>query len=289
MTRTGAAWLVVVAWLLVLAWNARREHFRPEAERLALGAATLPPGVAYYRIDAGERPAGMASIEIDTLPGRRGFTLREQYTVRLPGLGAAGETEIRAETWLGPGVTLDSLHRRTVRGGDTLRVRAVVRADSLRWEGPADTVVRALSADAVVQTQASWPLRFVAAGGAETGEVRRLTLLDPVSGDLRDVELRTLDVAARVFADSADTDSVTGEWIVAGRDTVEAWHLERVDVPTAGAAEAPATRRARFDAWIDEDGRYVEADLAAGLRLQRTAFELAFFRDTLRTPPSEVP
>lgn len=286
MTRAGVGGLVVVAWLLVLAWNARREYFRPEAERLALGAATLPPGVAYYRIDAGERPAGMASIEIDTLPGRRGFVLREQYVVRLPGLGAAGETEIRAETWLGPGVTLDSLHRRTIRGGDTVRVRAVVRRDSLRWEGPADTVVRSLSGDAVVQTAASWPLRFVAAGGAGTDDVRRLTLLDPVSGDLRDVELRTLEVAARVFADSADTDSVTGEWIVAGRDSVEAWHLERTDRP---AGDAPGSRTARFDAWVDEDGRYVEADLAAGLRLHRTAFELAFFRGAPRSPAPAVP
>jgi hypothetical protein len=292
MNRGVVAWVVVAAWILVLGWNARREHFRPEAERLALGAAMLPPGAAYYALEAGDRGAGMASVEIDTLPGRAGFHIREQYTVRLPGLGDAGETEIRTDTWLGPGVTLDSLRRRTVRGDDTLHAHARIVGDSLRWEGREGAAIRPLPAAGAVQTEASWPLRYVAAGGAEVGDVRRLTLLDPATGDLREVDLRTLETGTRVFADSADTDPETDEWIVAGRDTVRAWRVERTDA-ASGAASGAAPGRprppgvARREAWVDEDGRVIEAELAGGLHMRRTAFELAFFANEREESPDQ--
>lgn len=271
MNRRHAAWLVLAAWIGVLGWNARRELFRPEAERLALGAATLPPGAAYFTIDSGDRPAGMASLEVDTLPGRTGFHLLEQVTLRLPGLGAAGEVETRTDTWLGPGITLDSLVRRTVRGGDTTRVQMLRRGDSLRWEAAGDTVVQGLPAGAALLTDASWPLRFAAVGGAATGEERRVFIADPVTGGIRDLTLRTLAVDTRSFPDSADTDSLTGRWFVAGRDTVRAWRVSR-----AGAGGGTPAG----DAWVDEDGRYVETELPGGLRMRRTAFELAFFRET---------
>lgn len=268
MNRRHAAWFILAVWLGVLGWNVRREMFRPEAERLALGAATLPPGTAYFAIESGDRPAGMVSLEIDTLPGRSGFHLTEQLTLRVPGLGSAGETETRTETWMGPGVTFDSLTRRTVRGGDTTRVRIVRRGDSLRWEAPRDERLSALPAGSTVQTDATWPLRFAAAGGAEVGEERRVTLVDPLTGGLRELTLRTVEVDIRIFADSADTDSLTGRWYAAGNDTVRAWRVAR-----SSLSGGPAT------AWVDEDGRYVETDLPGGLRMRRTAFELAFFRD----------
>ena len=292
MNRGAVAWVVVAAWILVLGWNARREYFRPEAERLALGAALLPPGAAYYALDAGARGAGMVSVEIDTLPGRSGFYIREQHTVRLPGLGEVGETEIRTDTWLGRGVTLDSLRRRTVRGGDTVHARARIANDSLRWEGREGAAIRPLPAATAVQTAASWPLRYVAAGGGEAGDVRRLTLLDPATGDLREIDLRTLETGTRVFADSADTDPDTDEWIVAGTDTVRAWRLEWVDAPSgSGAASGRAARpgAVRREAWVDEDGRVIEAELAGGIRMRRTAFELAFFADRDRSAESTDP
>lgn len=273
-------WLVVGIWVLALGWNARRELFRPEAERLALGAATLPPGAAYYAIDAAGQPAGMVILQIDTLPGRAGFRVTERREVRLPGLGRAGEIEVDTETWLGPGVTLDSLVRRTVRSGDTARVRATVRDGTLRWEGPSDTLVRSLAGDAVVQTETSWPLRYAAAGGGEADEVRRITFLDAAAGAVRELNLRTRETARRVYADSADTDPVTGEWVVAGRDTVQAWRVE-LAVPAERRGAGPrAPGPAGSVAWVDEDGRYVETELSGGLRMHRTAFELAFFRET---------
>lgn len=270
--RRAVGTAVVLAWLAVLGWNARRELFRPASELLALGAATLPPGSAYYMLDAGSRPAGMATVIIDTLPGRTGFMVSEQFTISLPGLGAAGRSDVRQETWLDAGVAFDSLHRMIVRGGDTVRVRAYARDDSLRWESPRDTIVHALSAPGVVQTAFSWPLRYAAAGGADDDEIRRLDLLDPATGSLRSFEFSTRSRATRVFADSADTEPATGAWVVAGRDTVVAWWIEPAGGLTATSDTAGGT-------WVDEDGRYIETELAGGLRLRRTAFELAFYRE----------
>lgn len=275
MSRGAVGAIILVAWVVAMGWNARRVVFRPEAELLALGAARLPPGAAYYTIDAGTSPAGMASVEIDTLPGGAGFRIAERRSFRLPGLGVAGRTEIRSETWLGPGVVLDSLRRTSVRGTDTVRVRVRVEADRLVWDGPDGARAHPLAAAPAVQTDLSWPLRFAAAGGAEVGDVRRVTLLDPATGGVREIQLRTTAVGRRVFADSADTDPQTGEWIVAGRDTVTAWRVEPLRVAPPGRDPVAAAGAA----WVDEDGRFLEAVLAGGLTLRRTAFELAFFRD----------
>lgn len=269
--RKSLAWMILVVWAGVMVWNIRREFFRPEAERLALGAATLPPGVAYYYVDHSQRqPAGWASIEIDTLPDRSGFLLRERYSIRIPGLGEAGHVETSGETWLNSRVELDSLSRSIVRGSDTVRIRAAVIGDSLDWASSSDSVARRLPATAL-QTAASWPLRFVAGGGAPAGETRRVNLLDPVAGTVREIELHVVAEARRVYADSADTDPDTDEWLVAGTDTVTAWQIT-----FGGGFDAPT--------WVDEDGRILEADIAGGMRLYRTAFELAFFRDQEARP-----
>ena len=264
------AWTALVLWVGVIGWNARRELFRPVAERLALGAATLPPGVAYYFVDRRRQPSGWATIGIDTLPERSGFLISELYTVRIPGLGEAGHVETRGQTWLNFRVELDSLSRVIVRGSDTVRVRAAVLGDSLDWESSTEPGIRRLPA-AGLQTAASWPLRFVAAGGAGGGETRRVTLLDPIAGNVREIELRVIEETTRVFADSADTDPDTGEWIIAGLDTVTAWQVEQTD----GNATT---------VWVDEDGRILEADIPGGMRLRRTAFELAFFRGQMIGP-----
>ncbi len=68
----------------------------------------------------------------------------------------------------------------------------------------------------------------------------------------------------RTWADSADTDPISGEWIPVREDTVRAWSIER----TYGALTFPIR--------VDEDGRVLEALEPGGLGIIRTAFELAF-------------
>jgi hypothetical protein len=168
-------------------------------------------------------------------------------------------------------VELDSLTWVIVRGSDTVRIRAAVIGDSLDWESSTESLVRRYPATSL-QTAASWPLRFVAGGGAPPGEARRVSLLNPVAGTVRDIDLKVIAETRRVFADSADTDPDTNEWFVAGTDTVTAWQIESAD-----GFDSPT--------WVDEDGRILEADIAGGMRLYRTAFELAFFRDQEEAGP----
>jgi hypothetical protein len=62
---------------------------------------------------------------------------------------------------------------------------------------------------------------------------------------------------------------VDGVWVTAREDTVQAWWIEQ---EVAGI---------RLRSWLDEDGRLLSADVFGGLRLERTAFELALFGDSV--------
>jgi hypothetical protein len=262
VTRKTLAAVILLVWAGVLAVHVRRSAFRPEAERLAAAARTLPPGVSYYRLDRGGRHVGWARLEIDTLPGARGFRVRELRQVALPGLGPAGRYEIRLEAWLRPRVALDSLVLLSVRGGDSVRTAARVLGDTLlAIDGAGRRPV-----DGPLQIPESWPLRFAArAKTGRPGESLATPLFDPVTGTVRELRLEIRADSVLAVPDSADTDPVTGAWIVARRDTVRAWRVTRRE----GERE--------LSAWVDEDGRIVEAELPAGIRSERTAFQLAFY------------
>jgi hypothetical protein len=90
-----------------------------------------------------------------------------------------------------------------------------------------------------------------------------------VTASIREIRLRVRESNLRVWADSADTDPRTGEWIAVRRDTVAAWRLDRIE----GSIVLPV--------WVDVDGRVVESEEPGGLRQMRTAFELAFFQDSV--------
>jgi hypothetical protein len=90
-------------------------------------------------------------------------------------------------------------------------------------------------------------------------------VFDPVAVGARAEELRVLEAASLAFPDSADTDSISGVWIPVREDTVQAWRVRQVSGDVSR------------ESWVDEDGRLVDGDIFGGLRVERTAFELAFF------------
>ncbi|HKK08125.1 MAG TPA: hypothetical protein VKA44_04510, partial [Gemmatimonadota bacterium] len=130
--------------------------------------------------------------------------------------------------------------------------------------GPADTA----RIDGPIVFENAVPLRLAAAQKAEPGDSVLVRTFDPIRMTSRTVALHILDRSTRTYPDSARTDPETGRWEVAGLDTVQAWKVSR----TVGDVG--------FTSWIDEDGRFLEADVG-GLKLVRTAFELAYYgRDT---------
>jgi hypothetical protein len=273
MNRGGLAALLLMAWIAALGWQAKRIYFPAEAQRLALGMRLLPPGVAYYAVYRGGERVGWAQVEIDTLPAASGFHVRDRVFLDLAALGVAGRSERESDEYLDAGLNLDSLTHTAIAGDDTSRVRVVSAGDSavVFFDSDGRQTNRVSVAEAVT-TSSGWRLRLAAAGRAEAGQRFGALVVDPLVGIARAEEVEVLEAASLAFPDSADTDSISGAWISVREDTVRAWRLRTGQ----GAGQR--------EAWVDEDGRLVDGQIFGGLRVERTAFELAFFTRPPSTP-----
>lgn len=293
MSRRRAAAVVLVLWAAVLGWHIKREYFRPAVELLAEAARGLPPGAAYYAVFQGDRRVGWARSQMDTLPDGAGFRVSE--LLDLPA-AAAGSIRLRSEAELDPTLALRSFSAEAegavaaAPGGGSAVVRlggevigdTLLRAWSEGAEGIPDTV--RLPLEGSVVPAMAWPLRAAARGDLRPAQRFRVRVFDPLTMGIRQVELRVVEVGLRSYPDSADR-GPDGRWVEARRDTLPAW---RVEQELSGL---------RLEAWLGRDGRLLEARLPGGLRLERTAFELAFFpsgaADSLPegggTPRSVVP
>ncbi len=263
--RVYVAAVILTAWAVVLFVYGWRTTHVSSSERLATAARSLPPGDSWYAMFVGSERVGWERRQLDTLPGGRGFVLRERAVRELPPLGSTVRTETDLVAWLDAGVRLDSLEFRSLTGSDTIRLALRVEDDtmiSLRPGGSRRVSDRP-------QLSGSWPLRFASDESARrAGRLISVVLFDPETAVVREIDLRVGESRMRVWADSADTDSDTGEWIAVREDTVRAWRIDRIE----GAVDLPI--------WVDEDGRVLEAEEPGGLRVERTAFELAFFSES---------
>lgn len=264
-TRAYLAAAILTAWAIVLSVHAWRTAHISSADRLAVAARSLPPGDSWYAIYRGSERAGWASRQLDTLSGGRGFVLRERAVREVRQLGAAARTETDLVAWLDAGIRLDSLVFRSMIGPDTSRVELHMEGDTVMSLQPGG---RRRVSDRP-QLAGSWPLRFASDEAARrSGHYVALVLFDPVTALSRETVLRVGESEMRVWADSADRDPDTDEWISMREDTVRAWRIERIE----GALALPV--------WVDEDGRVLEAEEPGGLRFERTAFELAFYSES---------
>lgn len=263
--RTLVAAAILTAWAIVLSVHGWRTTHVSSSERLAVAARGLPPGDSWYAMFSGSERVGWQRRQLDTLPGGLGFVLRERAVRDVPSLGSKARTETDLIAWLDAGVQLDSLEFRSLNGSDTIRLALRVEGDTLISLRPGGS--RRVSDRP--QLAGSWPLRFASDESARrAGRSVAVVLFDPETAVVREIDLRVGDSRMRVWADSADTDPVTGEWIAVREDTVRAWRIDRIE----GAVALPI--------WVDEDGRVLEAEEPGGLRLERKAFELAFFSES---------
>jgi hypothetical protein len=278
MSRSGLAVLLLAAWIGALGWQVRRVFFPAQAQRLALGVRAIPPGVAYYAVYRDARRVGWGQIDVDTLPAASGFRVRDRIFLDQPALGIAGRSERTTLEYLDSSLNLDSLTHLSVVGDDTARVRALSRGDSvvLLFDGSGNPADRVRIPEPVT-TDAGWRLRLAAGGARRAGQQYGVVVFDPLAEIARSREIEILEATSLAFPDSADTDSISGNWIAVREDTVQAW---RVRDGTGVAAR---------EVWVDEDGRLVDGEIFGGLRVERTAFELAFFaRPGSSTSPPEA-
>lgn len=266
--RKALAIAILAVWVGTLAWNAKRLYLRPEAERLAAAATTLPPGPAYYSVWREDRRVGWARSELDTIPSRDEFLLRDQLVLDLGALGLGGEARVRTRALLGPSL---SLRRFSVEASGLLAqlsADGIVSGDTvleLTVRRGGETSSLRVPLDGPVVLSNALPLRLAAQGGAEPGERFDVRAFDPMELAPKTVRVEVLDRRLRSYPDSAVLDSAGGGWHAVRRDTVRAWLVAQ---ELAGI---------RVESWVDANGRLLEARTPSGFRLERTAFELAFW------------
>ena len=271
MSRRGwLAMAVLLLWSATIGWHVKRLYFRAIEEIVTDAARRIPPGAAYYVVEQEGRRVGWSQSRVDTLPSHGGFRIRDRLEATIMAGGQPVPTTLVSEAELGPALQLRRFTLRS-RGilGDFL-TSGETRGDSLlllvlRRGARTDTVRLTLEGPVILST--AWPLRFVAQSERRPGRRFRIPLFDPVTGSTRPVDLEILAEATRTYADSA-TDAGP-LWVEAREDTVRAWLVER---DLAGL---------KFRSWIDEDGRLLEAEMPGGFRIRRTAFELAFYGDSV--------
>jgi len=264
--RTGLAIGILAAWAATLGFHAKRLYFRPASELLAEAARTIPPGTAYYAVYQGDRQIGWAQTDVDTLPRASGFLLEDRLILREPIVPGTDPIRLTIGATLGPTFELESFHLSAEGIPEIRQVQGEVRGDSaldLQFRGAGDARSQTIALDAPIVVAAAWPLRFAAAREVEAGDTFELPIYDPLTGSHRPTRIRVLERGTRTFPDSVTAED--GRWVTAHRDTVMAW---RVEQDVSGLS---------LEAWVDEDGRLLEASGLGGIRLERTAFELAYF------------
>ncbi|MDH3732748.1 MAG: hypothetical protein OEU54_04405 [Gemmatimonadota bacterium] len=267
MTKRGW-WAVAIlaVWATTMGFHVKRLYFRPVSELLIEAARTIPPGTAYYAVFQGERHIGWAQTDVDTLPSNTGFLLEDQLILREPLIPGMDPMRFTVGATLGPTFTLQSFQV-TAEGIPGIRqVQGEVQGDSMltiQMRGSGETRSETIHLDSPIVVAAAWPLRFAAARELETGDQFELPVYDPLTGSHRSMQLTVLEQRIRTFPDSVTAED--GRWITAREDTVTAW---RVEHDVSGI---------KLEAWVDEDGRLLEAAAVGGIRLVRTAFEFAYF------------
>jgi hypothetical protein len=273
--RRWLALAVLLVWVGTLGWHVKRLYFRPLETLLAEAARTIPPGVAYYAVFQGDRRIGWAQTEIDTLPAASGFTLRDRLTLTQALIPGSDPLSMDVTARLGSTLALQSFSADVTGIPGVSSVEGAVHGDSV-----VDITVRdggssqrsSLPLTEPIVLAAAWPLRMAAQRDLEPGDRLRLNVFDPITAASMPVDLTILAHEQKTFADSVI--ALNGLWVAVREDTVPAWWVEQ---EMAGV---------RLKSWVDEDGRLLIAEAPGGLRLERTAFEIAFFGDSV---PNELP
>jgi len=267
MSKRG--WLsvaILAAWATTLGFHVKRLYFRPGAELLAEAARTIPPGTAYYAVFREDRQIGWAQTGLDTLPGASGFLLEDRLFLRESLVPGMDPMHFAIDATLGPTFNLKSFHLAAEGVPGIRQVQGEVQGDSvldLRFGRPGERRHQQVRLEEPIIVAAAWPLRFAAAREVEAGSQFELQTYDPLTGAQRPMRLTVLEKRMRSFPDSVTVED--GRWVTAREDTVMAW---RVEHDVSGI---------KLEAWVDEDGRLLETSEIGGLRLVRTAFELAYY------------
>ena len=258
---------VLLLWLVGIGLLARRELFRPPADRLQEAALRVNPGAVYFAVMQGARHIGFASSTIDTTA--TGIEVIDYFVADLPVAGKSRRTAARATVNLTRGLRLQSFDVQVQSEAGPFRVQGGPAGDSTLLaivttdDGPPDTTRVPLRGPVVLPTLV--PLVVALGEEPAVGERYTVETFDPAGLTVRDVAVQVQAESLFVFPDSAAFDTIARRWNPARRDSVRAWRLTSDATPGAG-----------LTTWVDQQGRIVQLEPMAGISLRRTAYELAF-------------
>jgi hypothetical protein len=262
LTRRTLGLAVLALWMSVVALHARREYWKPESERLAVGARALAPGAHWFVIRMDDVAIGIAQSALDTLPD--GFSFRDEITLDVPALGRVHRSLARTRIELGPTLelrtfrfSLDSEIGRFSVSGEALSDSAV----AFVLDAGAGPQRSRVDAGGGLLLDAALTLRMAASGALRAGNTFTVRIFDPSTMSGRDVHVSVRGRETITVVDSAVL--VNGRWVADAFDTVPVW---RVEQRFGGVAVTN---------WVDDDGQLVRAHSPLGFTMERTAYELA--------------
>ncbi len=262
--RLAIAAVILAAWAVGLTLLIQREFFRGRAETLAEAALRISPGATYYVVEQDGRQIGFSSTTIDTTA--TGIEVTDYFIADLPVGGVGQRASARSVITLTRALALRTFDVEVEAAQTPMHVRGRTEGDTavvfqLSAPGqPADTQRVAVRGPILLPTLV--PLAVALGETPKVGKTVVVPTFDPQTLQPRDLRLAVRAESLFTLDDSAAFDPGTRRWRSALRDTVRAWRVE---------AEGGT-----YAAWVDGGGKVVETTQMLGLKVRRTAYELAF-------------
>ena len=256
---------ILVAWAGGLGVLARRELFKGSGQRLAELALRISPETFYYVVEQNGVQVGFASSANDTTG--KGFILKDAFAADLPVGGTLHRATATSEVRLSRGMALTGFSVQFSADSSPIEVQGVTEGDSaIRYvltSGASKPDTQRIRVAGPVLLPTLLPLAVMLGDKPKVGRSFTVPMFDPAIMGTHDVSVSIQAESLFVVPDSAALDNATGKWHIVHADTVRAWKVLGTDGRYVGG-------------WMDERGRVVESTQAGGLKVRRTAFEVAF-------------
>ena len=263
-SRRGAIAVGVLAlWVIGLGLLARRELFRPRSESLAVAALRVNPGAFFFAVTRAGEQIGFASSTIDTTAKQ--ITAIDYLLANLPLGGEEKRAETRSVVMLSRAMRVDSFTVSLETDSIPFQARGNVLGDSVLRLSVGDTAhpdSSRVKLTGPIMLPTLLPLAAMLSETPKVGVKTKFSVFDPVEQAPKPIVVEITAESLFVVSDSAKLDTASRRWVVAHADTVRAWKMK-----------TDATQP--FTAWVDEQGRVVQAELPGGLAIDRRAYEIA--------------
>ena len=266
MSRKTIGLLVLLIWAAGLAFLYNRTTHQTLEQRLTEVGMRVSPETFYYSLHQGDTQVGVAASTVDTSKTRVIATdmVRGRFPVGNDTLRIEGRSEARFTR----GMRLNDFMIRASGDLNPFQIRGVMQegeSKTLRitteHKGERPITQEAI-AEAPVFVPTVAPLPLLLTREPKIGDTVRVSLFDPMSRGLKTVTLHIEADSLFLIVDSASFDSTANRWVKAHQDSVRGWRITRAGSP--------------LTAWVDKAGRLVAASEPGGIRMVRTAYELAF-------------